>query len=252
MGNNSARGSFVQNRVPASRLNLTPESINVNVAKALKQVHSRLEDFPVIVSRMLEEGLDYVEKDFKATTDMNEDELKELTSKLESVMRKVQDKDDHVDNVIGEVRSMSETLETLKKDKAKYLDLIDKLQMIIDKQKKIIEQLKEENSSMKTKTIRVKSMEKLLTPIRGSPRPVLRNVGNTVLEEDHCRYTPRPILMKPILTPSSSESVRKLSLDDIILADSDEEDIYSEEEAINVDSSSSLDIDFSDIFTIDS
>merc|ERR1712126_449534 len=179
MGNNSARGSFVQNRVPASRLNLTPESINVNVAKALKQVHSRLEDFPVIVSRMLEEGLDYVEKDFKATTDMNEDELKELTSKLESVMRKVQDKDDHVDNVIGEVRSMSETLETLKKDKAKYLDLIDKLQMIIDKQKKIIEQLKEENSSMKTKTIRVrvKIMEKLLTPIRGSPRPVLRNVG---------------------------------------------------------------------------
>merc|ERR1712126_602647 len=119
-------------------------------------------------------------------------------------------------------RSMSETLETLKKDKAKYLDMIDK-------QKKIIEQLKEENSSMKTKTIRVKSMEKLLTPIRGSPRPVLRNVGNTVLEEDHCRYTPRPILMKPILTPSNSE-----------------------EEAISVDSSSSLDIDFSDIFTIDS
>merc|ERR1719450_1026233 len=202
--NNSARGSFVQNRVPASRLNLTPESINVNVAKALKQVHSRLEDFPVIVSRMLEEGVDYVEKDFKATKDMNEDELKELTSKLESVMRKVQDKDDHVDNVIGEVRSMSETLETLKKDKAKYLDLIDKLQMIIDKQKKIIEQLKEENSSMKTKTIRVKIMEKLLTPIRSSPRPVLWNVWNMVPEEDHCRYTPRPILMKPILTPSSS------------------------------------------------
>jgi len=85
-----------------------------------------------------------------------------------------------------------------------------------------------------------------------SPRPVLRNVGNMVPEEDLCRYTPRPILMKPVLTPSSSESVRKFSLDDIILADTDEEGIYSEEEATSVVSSSSLDLDFSDIFTIDS
>jgi len=143
--NNSAKGSFVQNRVPASRLNLTPEStsINVNVARALKQVQSRLEDFPVIVSRMLEEGLDYVEKDFKATRDINEDRLKKLLSTLADVMRKVQD-EDQFKMFTDTISSMSETLETLKKDKAKYLDLIDKLQMIIDKQKKIIVKLKEE------------------------------------------------------------------------------------------------------------
>ena len=47
-------------------------------------------------------------------------------------------------------------------------------------------------------------------------------------------------------TPSSSESVREFSIDDLI-ALTDEE-----EETIDVDNNSSIDLNFSDIFTIDS
>merc|ERR1712227_246207 len=132
-----------------------------------------------------------------------------------------------------------------------YLELIDTLQMTIDQQKKIIDKLKLEISSFKTetKTIRVKSMDKLVDNSI-SPRPIIRDIRSLIPEaRDDFIITPRSLL-KPIFTPSSSESVRKFSLDDII-AFSDEEDDDSEEEAINIDSSS-LDIDFSDIFTIES
>merc|ERR1719282_2008100 len=249
------RNNFVQNRVPASRLNATPERINGNVANALKQVQNRLEDFPIIVSRMLEEGLDYVEKDFKATADKNEEELKILTNAMDMMKHQVKEKDEKVksfiEKIIGEFNSMSMTLEKLKRDKGKYLELIDTLQMTIDQQKKIIDKLKLEVSSFKTKTetIRGKSMDKLVDSSI-SPRPIIRDIGNLIPEtKDDFIITPRSLL-KPIFTPSSSESVRKFSLDDII-AVSDEEDEDPEEEAINIDSSS-LDIDFSDIFTIES
>ena len=249
------RSNFVQNRVPASRLNATPERINGNVANALKQVQNRLEDFPVIVSRMLEEGLDYVEKDFKATADKSEEELKILTNAMDMMKNQVKEKDEKVksfiEKIIGEFNSMSMTLEKLKRDKGKYLELIDTLQMTIDQQKKIIDKLKLEVSSFKTetKTIRVRSMDKLVESSI-SPRPIIRDIGNLIPEtRDDFIITPRSLL-KPILTPTSSESVRKFSLDDII-AVSDEEDEDPEEEAINIDSSS-LDIDFSDIFTIES
>merc|ERR1719282_974940 len=248
--NISGRGNFVQNRIPSSRLNATPERINGNVANALKQVQNRLEDFPVIVSRMLEEGLDYVEKDFKATADKSEEELKMLTNAMDMMKNQVKEKDEKVksfiEKIIGEFNSMSMTLEKLKRDKGKYLELIDTLQMTIDQQKKIIDKLKLEVSSFKTKTetIRVKSMDKLVDSSI-SPRPIIRDIGNLIPEtKDDFIITPRSLL-KPILTPTSSESVRKFSPDDII-AVSDEEDEDPEEEAINID------IDFSDIFTIES
>merc|ERR1719282_1130584 len=253
--NISGRSNFVQNRIPSSRLNATPERINGNVANALKQVQNRLEDFPVIVSRMLEEGLDYVEKDCRATADKSEEELKILTNAMDMMKHQVKEKDEKVksfiEKIIGEFNSMSMTLEKLKRDKGKYLELIDTLQMTIDQQKKIIDKLKLEVSSFKTKTetIRVKSMDKLVD-ISISPRPIIRDIGNLIPEtRDDFIITPRSLL-KPIFTPSSSESVRKFSPDDII-AISDEEDDDPEEEAINNDSSS-LDIDFSDIITIES
>jgi len=108
------RSNFVQNRVQASRLNATPERINVNVANALKQVQKSLEDFPIIVSRMLEEGLDYVEKDFKSTADKREEELKILTNVMDIMKNQVKEKDEKVKNfmekIIGEFNSMSMTL----------------------------------------------------------------------------------------------------------------------------------------------
>ena len=204
---------------------------------------------------MLEEGLDYVEKDFKSTADKSEEELKILINAMDMMKNQVKEKDEKVKNfiekIIGEFNSMSMTLEKLKRDKGKYLELIDTLQMTIDQQKKIIDKLKLEVSSFKTetKTIRVKSMDKLVDSSI-SPRPIIRDIGNLIPEtRDDFIITPRSLL-KPILTPTSSESVRKFSLDDII-AVSDEEDEDPEEEAINIDSSS-LDIDFSDIFTIES
>merc|ERR1719282_1542254 len=248
--NISGRSNFVQNRIPSSRLNATPERINGNVANALKQVQNRLEDFPVIVSRMLEEGLDYVEKDFKATADKSEEELKILTNTMDMMKHQVKEKDEKVrifiEKIIGEFNSMSMTLEKLKRDKGKYLELIDTLQMTIDQQKKIIDKLKFEVSTFKTetKTIRVRSMDKLMD-ISISPRPIIRDIVNLIPEAtDDFIITPRSLL-KPILTPTSSESVRKFSLDDII-AVSDEENDDPEQEAINID------IDFSDIFTIES
>ena len=75
--NFQGRSNFFQNRVPVSRLNATPERINVNVAKTLKQLQNSLEDYPVIVSKMLEEGLDFVEK---AKADKSEDEFKIVTN----------------------------------------------------------------------------------------------------------------------------------------------------------------------------
>ena len=229
------RSNFVQNRVPTSRLNATPERINGDVANALKQVQNRLEDFPVIVSRMLEEGLDYVEKDFRATADKSEEEMKILTNAMDMIKNQVKEKDEKVksfiEKIIGEFNSMSMTLEKLKRDKGKYLELIDTLQMTIDQQKKIIDKLKLEVSSFKTetKTIRVKSMDKLVD-ISISPRPLIRDIGNLISEtRDDFIITPRSLL-KPILTPTRSESVRKFSLDDII-AVSDEEDDDPEQES---------------------
>ena len=141
------------------------------------------------------------------------------------------------------------TLEKVKGDKDKYSHLIDTLQLIIDKQRKIIDQLKLEVSSFKTatKTIKVKNMDKLVDDSNISSRQVIRDTGYSIPEDDDfiSRRTPRSIL-KPILTPSSSESMRMFSLDDII-AVSDEEDDNSD-----IDSGSSLDIVFSDIFTINS
>merc|ERR1719282_2011348 len=179
------RSNFVQNRVQASRLNATPERINVNVANALKQVQNRLEDFPVIASRMSEEGLDYVEKDFRATSDKSEEELKILINAMDMMKNQVKEKDEKVrifiEKIIGEFNSMSMTLEKLKRDKGKYLVLIDTLQMIIDQQKKIIDKLKFEVSSFKTetKTIGVRSMDKLMD-ISISPRPIIRDIVNLI------------------------------------------------------------------------
>ena len=222
----------------------------MNVAKTLKQLQNSLEDYPVIVSKMLEEGLDFVEK---AKADKSEDEFKIVTNLIEMLKSEIKEKDEKIKNfmpmIIGEFNSMSMTLEKLKGDKCKYSQLIDILQMIIDEQKKIIDQLKLEVSSFKTatKTIKVKNMDKLVDDSNISSRQVIRDTGYSIPEDDDfiSRRTPRSIL-KPILTPSSSKSVRKFSLDDII-AVSDEEDDDSD-----IDSGSSLDIDFSDIFTINS
>ena len=75
-----------------------------------------------------------------------------------------------------------------------------------------------------------------------SPRPVIKK-----LDEVHCFSKSPRTLLKPNSTPSSSESVRKFSLDDLIAITDDEEEV------IDVGNySSSIDLDISDIFTIDS
>ena len=235
--NYQGRSNFFQNRVPVSRLNATPERTNVNVAKTLKQLQNRLEDYPVIVSTMLEEGIDFVEK---AKVDKSEEEFNIVTNLIEMLKTKIKEKDEKIKNfmpmIIGEFNSMSMTLEKVKGDKDKYSHLIDTLQLIIDKQRKIIDQLKLEVSSFKTatKTIKVKNMDKLVDDSNISSRQVIRDTGYSIPEDDDfiSRRTPRSIL-KPILTPSSSESMRMFSLDDII-AVSDEEDDDPEQEAIHM------------------
>ena len=162
----NGKGFNVHNRIPASRINPAPDRVNVKIANSLKQVQSRLEDFPVIVSRMLEEGIDFVEKDLVAEADTNETEVLQLKSEVNILTNMYQDHvlkvQTFIEKIVEDLRSMSLTIDKLKKDKSQYLELIENLQSIVDKQRKFIVQLKSENSSLTTHSIKVESMDKFI------------------------------------------------------------------------------------------
>ena len=123
----------IHSRVPASRIIPAPDrvNVNVNVANTLKQVQSRIEDFPVIVSRMLEEGSDFVEKDLAAEAGTNESELLQLKNKVNILTTKYQDQvskvQTFIEKIVEYLNPMLLTIYQLKKDKSKYLELIENL-----------------------------------------------------------------------------------------------------------------------------
>ena len=53
--------TIVGSRVPYSRFNQAPSPLNISLANSLKQVQRRLDDFPVQIAKMLEEGFDYLQ-----------------------------------------------------------------------------------------------------------------------------------------------------------------------------------------------
>ena len=228
-------------RVPASRFTQKPDPVNLNLAKTLKEVQARLDGFPILFSRMLEEGLEYLGIETTKDTNIFKEKVRVLETKLGDAISKSKERNDELDQSLKRSRedlaSCKEQIKLMTENKEKYEELIKILQDKVSQQDQEIRRVKAELSDSKTKEGRLR-----LTDIRKLKKSPDRSSLLATINK-----TPR--LLLPVSTPSSSEgSERKFSLEEII-GDSDEEDDID----IGEKGESIIDLDvFDDIMTVDS
>ena len=238
-----------QTRIPASRLSQTADSPNILLAKTLKQLKSRVDAIPILFSRSLEEGLEFLEKEINKESEETRLKTEEVKEKLEKIIKVSKDNESNINQAIeqclGDVKVFAELLRTIKDDHKKYEDGIANLECIIVGTKKVIDDQKKSKSF--STGLRVKGDDQLLIDTKPK-RSKIEQLPKVKLDG-----SPFPD-MSSFLTPSNSRSgfVRHFSPD--IIQDS-EADITqtSLEEDLKADYPSSLDLfDFSNIIEIDS
>ena len=238
-----------QTRIPASRLSQTADSPNILLAKTLKQLKSRVDAIPILFSRSLEEGLEFLEKEINKESEETRLKTEEVKEKLEKIIKVSKDNESNINQAIeqclGDVKVFAELLRTIKDDHKKYEDGIANLECIIVGTKKVIDDQKKSKSF--STGLRVKGDDQLLIDTKPK-RSKIEQLPKVKLDG-----SPFPD-MSSFLTPSNSRSgfVRHFSPD--IIQDS-EADITqtSLEEDLKADNPSSLDLfDFSNIIEIDS
>jgi len=240
--------SIVGSRVPYSRFNQAPSPLNISLANSLKQVQRRLDDFPVQVAKMLEEGFDYLQTEAKKHSSQSQESSSEVCQVLEKIQAATKEKDNRVKKVLEdcahELKDYAEEIQSQKLIRDKYEEVIQVMKEIIDKQAAEIEQLKKE--SMKGKnfqgTLRVKSDNELLDRHARSKkqRPSLLSPSISLL--------PRAFIRSPFTIPSQSSSSasesRSVNLMDLM------EESDSEDEEEMEDNSPGLGVDFSELIAL--
>ena len=215
----------------------------------MKQLKSRVDAIPILFSRSLEEGLEFLEKEINKESEETRLKTEEVKEKLEKIIKVSKDNESNINQAIeqclGDVKVFAELLRTIKDDHKKYEDGIANLECIIVGTKKVIDDQKKSKSF--STGLRVKGDDQLLIDTKPK-RSKIEQLPKVKLDG-----SPFPD-MSSFLTPSNSRSgfVRHFSPD--IIQDS-EADITqtSLEEDLKADYPSSLDLfDFSNIIEIDS
>ena len=241
-----------QTRIPASRLSQTADSPNILLAKTLKQLKSRVDAIPILFSRSLEEGLEFLEKEINKESEETRLKTEEVKEKLEKIIKVSKDNESNINQAIeqclGDVKVFAELLRTIKDDHKKYEDGIVNLECIIVGTKKVIDDQKKSKSF--STGLRVKGDDQLLIDTKPK-RSKIEQLPKVKLDG-----SPFPD-MSSFLTPSNSRSgfVRHFSPD--IIQDSEADITQSQsslEDDLKADNPSSLDLnlDFSNIIEIDS
>jgi len=240
--------SIVGSRVPYSRFNQAPSPLNISLANSLKQVQRRLDDFPVQVAKMLEEGFDYLQTEAKKHSSQSQESSSEVCQVLEKIQAATKEKDNRVKKVLedcaNELKEYAEEIQSQKLIRDKYEEVIQVMKEIIDKQAAEIEQLKKE--SMKGKnfqgTLRVKSDNELLDRHARSKKqkPSLLSPSISLL--------PRAFIRSPFTIPSQSSSSASESRS-VNLMDLMEESDSDDEEEME-DNSPGLGVDFSELIAL--
>ena len=244
-----------QTRIPASRLSQTADSPNILLAKTLKQLKSRVDAIPILFSRSLEEGLEFLEKEINKESEETRLKTEEVKEKLEKIIKVSKDNESNINQAIeqclGDVKVFAELLRTIKDDHKKYEDGIANLECIIVGTKKVIDDQKKSKSF--STGLRVKGDDQLLIdPNPKSSKRRFEQLPKVKLDGD----SSLPPGMLNFLTPSNSRSgfVRHFSPD--IIQDSEADITQSQsslEDDLKADNPSSLDLlDFSNIIEIDS
>ena len=219
----------------------------------MKQLKSRVDAIPILFSRSLEEGLEFLEKEINKESEETHLKTEEVKEKLEKIIKVSKENESNInqaiDQCLGDVKVFAELLRTIKDDHKKYEDGIANLECIIVGTKKVIDDQKKGKSF--SAGLRVKGDDQLfIDPMPKRSKRGFEQIPKVKLNGDSCLL---PGVLN-FLTPSNSRSgfVRHFSPD--IIQDS-EADITqtSIEEDLKADKSSSLDyFDFSNIIEIDS
>ena len=218
----------------------------------MKQLKSRVDAIPILFSRSLEEGLEFLEKEINKESEETRLKTEEVKEKLEKIIKVSKDNESNINQAIeqclGDVKVFAELLRTIKDDHKKYEDGIANLECIIVGTKKVIDDQKKSKSF--STGLRVKGDDQLLIDTKPK-RSKIEQLPKVKLDG-----SPFPD-MSSFLTPSNSRSgfVRHFSPD--IIQDSEADITQSQsslEDDLKADNPSSLDLnlDFSNIIEIDS
>ena len=244
--------TILGSRVPYSRLNQGPPPLNISLANSLKQVQRRLDDFPVQIAKMLEEGFDYLQTEARKQSSQSQESCANVRQVLEKIQTASKEKDDWVKKVLedctNELKDYEEEIKKQKLVRDKYEEVIQVMKEIIDKQTAEIDRLKKERMIEKSGqgSLRVKSDNELLEShiLKKKQKPSLLSPSITLLPR---AFTRPPLTIASQSSSSSSESrnVRQFSLLDDLMLESD-----SDEEAEIDDNSPGLGVDFSELIAI--
>ena len=243
--------SMVGSRVPHSRFNQGPSPLNISLANSLKQVQRRLDEFPVQVAKMLEEGFDHLQTEAKKHSSQSQESSTEVCKVLEKIHAATKDKDVRVKKILedcfNELKDCAEEIQSHKLVRDKYEEVIQVMKEIINKQAAEIEQLKKESKKEKTiqGTLRVKSDDELL-----NRHPLIKKQKPSLLSPSISRL-PRAFFIRPQFTipsqsSSSSSEPRSANPMDLLMEDSDSDD----EEVQMEDNSPGLGVDFSELIAL--
>ena len=236
-------------RVAYSRFTQVPPPLNISLSNSLKQVQRRLDEFPVQVARMLEEGFDYLMKDLKKHSVESKQSSAEVCQVLEKIQSVIREKDERVKKALEEcaieLKNYAEEIKCRKQVQEKYEEAIRIMKEIILKQALEIDRLKKEINqtvNMNNQSLKVKgdlNDSELLSIGKQKPSPLNHPPPANLL--------PRAFTS---LSQSSSSAcspgcVRQFPQLDDLMQGSD-----SDSEADMEDSSPGLDVDFSDLITI--
>lgn len=241
--------SMVRSRVPYSRFNQPPSSLNISLANSLKQVQRRLDDFPVQVAKMLEEGFDYLQTEAKKHSSQSQESSAEVCQVLEKIQAASKEKDDRVKKILedcaNELNDYAKEIQSHKLIRDKYEEVIQVMEAIINKQAAEIEKLKKETNEEKTLqgTLRVKRDNELLDrhALIKKQKPSLLSPSNSL----RTRAFIRSPLTIPSQSSSSSSESRSVNLMDLM----EESDSDDEAEKME-DNSPGLGVDFSELIAL--
>ena len=161
--------SFLASRVPYSRFNQTPASINISLAHSLKQVQRKLDDFPVQVAKMLEEGFDYLQTEAKKHSSRSRESSAEVCQVLDKIQTAAKEKNDRVKKVLEEcaieLENYAEAIQSQKILQERSEEIMKTMNKVIVKQAAEIDRLKKEKDESK-EALKIKSESKLPDTVR--------------------------------------------------------------------------------------
>ena len=235
--------------VASPRFTQVTPPLNISLANSLKQVQRRLDEFPVQVAKMLEEGFDYLMTDSKKHSIESKQSSAEVCQVLEKIQVVIREKDERVKEALEEcateLKNYAEEIKSQKLVQEKYEEAIQITKEIIYKQAIEIDHLKKEvdqtvnmnNQSLKVKGDLSDSEPLLIGKQKSSPLPF--------------NHPPSAKLLPRAFTSLSQSSSSVSSLGCVSqfpqLADLMQ---GSDSEADMEDSSPGLGVDLSDLITI--